>query len=314
MPRVMRALPNATVVCDKRCVTALSQHFDTSAWKFQVVAEGETLSLGKRTLQFVETPMVHWPESMFTYVPEEKLLFSMDAFGQHFATAERFDDDASLYAIMEQAKAYYANIVMPYGKSVVACLKKAEGLPIEMIAPSHGVIWRSRVAEIVRKYQDWSLCRPKPKVAVIYDSMWGSTEKMAQAILEGASLPGVAARLIHIRRSNLTRIATEMVDTAGVAFGSSTLNRSMMPMAAAVLAYLGGLRPTNKASFAFGSFGWGRGATEAIDESLRAMNWDLLRDPLKCQFRPTPEALDECREAGKTLAERALQMAAEAAV
>ena len=312
VPRVMQALPNATVVCDKRCVTALSQYFDTSSWKFQVVAEGETLSLGNRSLQFVETPMVHWPESMFTYVPEEKLLFSMDAFGQHFATAERFDDDAPLYAIMEQAKAYYANIVMPYGKSVVACLKKAAGLPIEMIAPSHGVIWRSGVDEILRKYRDWSVCRPKPKVAVIYDSMWGSTESMARAILEGASLPGVAARLIHIRRSNLTRIATEMVDTAGIAMGSSTLNRGMMPMAAAVLSYVGGLRPTNKACFAFGSFGWGRGATEAIDESLRAMNWDVLRDPLKSQFRPTEETLEECHAAGKTLAEKALQMVADA--
>ncbi|MBN2474955.1 MAG: FprA family A-type flavoprotein [Pirellulales bacterium] len=310
LPRVMTALPQATLVCDKRCRAALAQHFDTSSWRFQIVAEGDSLSLGRRTLAFVETPMVHWPESMFTYVPEEKLLFSMDAFGQHYASSERFDDELPLGTILDEAKAYYANIVMPYGKQVVECLAKAAELEIEMIATSHGLIWRSHVADIVAAYRDWSAGRPKAKVLVIYDTMWQSTDEMARAILQGASQPGVQAKLINIRRSSLTRIATEVLDAAAIAFGSATLNRMMMPMAGAVLTYLKGLRPVDKAGFAFGSYGWGRGGPEAIEEWLQAMPWEILRKPLKAQYRPTPEIIEECLAAGRLLADQAVRKAA----
>lgn len=311
LPRVMEALPNATLVCDKKCETALSQHCDTSHWKIRVVATGQELSLGKRRLQFIETPMVHWPESMFTYVPEQKLLFSMDAFGQHWATSQRFDDEEPLCTVMEEAKAYYANIIMPFGKPVKRCLQQVAALPLEMIAPSHGVIWRRHVAEILGAYANWAAGRPKPKVLVIYDSMWESTAMMAGAIHQGASLPGTDARLIPVRGSPLTRIAAEMIDAAAVALGSSTLNTQMMPQVAAVLTYLKGLRPVGKAGFAFGSYGWGRGGPEAIDQWMRAMDWEVLRPPLKAQFRPTPEVLDACRTGGQVLAERAQQLAAD---
>jgi flavorubredoxin len=310
LPQVMAALPHATLVCDRRCQSTLSQYYDTSGWKIRLVATGDTLPLGSRTLCFVETPMVHWPESMFTYVPEEKLLFSMDAFGQHLATSERFDDQVPLCTVMSEAKTYYANIVMPFGKSVAACLKKAAELQIEMIAPAHGVIWRSRAAEILKAYENWSLCRPKPKVLVIYDTMWESTAAMAGAIAQGASLPAVETKLIHVRRTNLTQIATEVIDAATIAFGSSTLNRDMMPLAAAVLSYLKGLRPTGKAAFAFGSYGWDPGGPKAVDEALRAMRWEILREPIRAQYRPTREVLDECAAAGKMLGEKAREMAA----
>lgn len=311
LARVIDAMPNATVVCTRKGVEALSRHFDTSAWKTRVVATGEKLSLGERTLEFIETPMVHWPESMFTYIPQQKLLFSMDAFGQHYTSSQRFDDEVPLCKIMEEAKTYYANIVMPYGKQVAATLKRVAEIPVDVIAPSHGVIWRSHAARIVQAYRDWSACRPKPKVLVIYDTMWESTGRMARAIQEGASQQGVDSVLIHIRRCSLTRIAAEVLDAATVAFGSSTLNRGMMPMAAAVLTYLVGLRPLGKAGFAFGSYGWGRGGPKAVGEYLEAMKWEILREPLRAQYRPTPQLLDECREAGAMLAEKARQMAAD---
>jgi len=310
LPRVMEALPNATLVCNKKCVAALSRHFDISTWKTRVIATGEGIRLGKRTLQFIDTPMVHWPESMFTFIPEEKLLFSMDAFGQHYATSGRFDDEVPLCTLMAEAKKYYATIVTPYGKQVAGVLEQAASLDIGMIAPAHGVIWRTHIAKILEAYEDWCVCRPKPKVVVIYDTMWDSTGRMARAIHEGASLSGVEAVLVNIRGSNLTQIATEIIDTATVAFGSATLNRGMMPMAGAVLTYLKGLSPVGKAGFAFGSYGWGKGGPEAVNECLTAMKWQIIRDPLKAQFRPTPEILDECRAAGKTLAERAREMAA----
>lgn len=307
LPRVMEALPGAALVCDKKCEAALSKHHDTSSWNIQIVATGDILSLGKRTLRFIETPMVHWPESMFTYVPEEKLLFSMDAFGQHYASAQRFDDETPLHTLLEEAKTYYANIVMPYGKPVAAVLEQAGELDIDMIAPSHGVIWRSHVPKILEAYRNWAVCRPEPKVLVIYDTMWDSTAQMARAIHEGASAAGVEAKLIHIRRSTLTRIAAEVLDAAAVAFGSATLNQGMMPMAGAVLTYLKGLRPVGKAGLAFGSYGWGKGGPEAVDEWLKTMKWDRLREPLKAQYRPTSDVLDECRAAGKMLAEKARQ-------
>ncbi|MCX7428201.1 MAG: FprA family A-type flavoprotein [Planctomycetia bacterium] len=293
LPEVMQALPNATLVADAKCLAALAGHFDTSGWKTRTIADGETLSLGRRTLRFIETPMVHWPESMFTYVAEERLLFSMDAFGQHYASSGRFDDEVPVATILDEAKTYYANIVMPYGKQVARVLQQTANLPIDMIAPAHGVIWRSHVPAILRAYADWSVCRRAAKVVVIYDTMWGSTGEMAEAIHEGASRPGVEAVLLNIRRSNLTRLATEMLDAATVAFGSPTLNGGMMPMAAAVLAYLKGLRPVGKAGFAFGSYGWGVGGPEAISEHLAAMKWEIPREPLKARYRPTAEVLAE---------------------
>ena len=311
LPEVLRAMPQATLLCDKNCAAALGAHFDTSSWKIQTVAHEETVSLGRRSLQFIETPMVHWPESMFTYVPEEKLLFSMDAFGQHYATAERFDDEADAMVMMQEARTYYANIVMPYAKAVLTCLDRVGHLEIGTIAPSHGLIWRRHVAEIVAAYRNWATHRPKPKVLVLYDTMWESTAAMGQAILEGAAQPGVTASLVHVRRSSLTRIADEVLDAAAVAVGSSTLNRGMMPMVAATLSYLEGLRPLNKATLAFGSYGWGRGGPEAVDLALRALQWEVVREPLRSRYRPTPETLDACRQAGRLLADRARALAAE---
>lgn len=323
LPQVMRAMPRAALLCDKKCAAALADHFDVSSWNVRTVADGECVSLGRRTLQFVETPMVHWPESMFTFVPEEKLLFSMDAFGQHYAAGERFDDLSDLAVAMQEARTYYANIVMPYGKAVATCLQRTDELDLRMIAPSHGLIWRGHVAEIVEAYRRWATGRVRPKVLVIFDTMWESTAAMARAIVEGAlsfaPLPlqegsggeavapsGVAVELIHVRRSSLTHIADEVLEAAAVAFGSATLNRGMMPMAAAALCYLEGLRPRNKAAVAFGSYGWGRGGAETVDRALRELEWDVLGEPIRARYRPTPEILDQCRAAGRQLAEKAL--------
>jgi flavorubredoxin len=309
LPQVLPSLPNATLLCNKKCAAALGQYYDTSRWRIRLVASGDTVPLGKRTLRFLETPMVHWPESMFTYLPEEKLLFSMDAFGQHYASSQRFDDEAPPGPVMDEAKAYYANIIMPYGKAVTACLEATAAWQPAMIAPSHGVIWRRHAAEIVQAYRDWVAGRPRPKVLVIYDTMWESTAAMAEAILEGASQPGVQTVLIHVRRWSPVRIAAEVLDAAAVALGSPTLNREMMPALAAMLCYLKGLRPPGKAGFAFGSYGWGRGGAEAIHQWLAEMQWEILREPLRSQYRPTPAILHECRAAGKMVADKARALA-----
>jgi flavorubredoxin len=311
LPVILKACPNAQLVCDAKCKDALSRHYDTSGWNWKIVATGDTISLGKRTLTFVETPMVHWPESMFTYVPEEKLLFSMDAFGQHYASAHRFDDEEPLDVIMAEAKTYYANIVMLYGKPIGQVLDKAAGLDIEIVAPSHGVIWRKNLETIISAYKCWIVCKPAAKVLVVYDTMWRSTEKMAQAILEGASECGVDARLINIRTSGTTVLAAEILDAAAIAFGSPTLNMTLMPQMAAGLTYLKGLKPQGKAGFAFGSYGWAKGGAKDVETYLKDMKFEILREPLQVQFVPGEEVLDECRAAGKMLAEKALAASCE---
>ncbi|MBC8478458.1 FprA family A-type flavoprotein [bacterium] len=308
LPRVMAALPDAEVVCNVKCREALNRQFDTSRWRFKIVSSGEELSLGKSVLRFIDTPMVHWPESMFTFMPQERILFSMDAFGQHYATSRRFDDENPEEIILEEARAYYANIVLPYSSIVTRLLGSTSDLKPTLIAPSHGIIWRTHIDRIVQAYHDWSSHKPQPKVLIIYDTMWNSTELMARAIQAGAEISGVDARLIHLRRSSHSRIAAEVQDAAAVAFGSPTLNGTMMPMAGALLTYLKGLRPQGKVAFAFGSFGWGNGGPEEIDEIMRKLKWDLTRPPLKAQFRPTAEILEECRREGRQLATRALEL------
>jgi flavorubredoxin len=309
LPGILKFLPNATLLCDEKCKKILSRHYDISDWKIQLVSTGDEVSIGQRTLHFIETPMVHWPESMFTYVPEDKILFSMDAFGQHYATSQRFDDEVPLFEVIKEAKTYYANIIMPYGKMVAKTLDKVADLDIEMIAPSHGLIWRTHLDKIVRAYKDWMVCQPSRKVLVMYDTMWEGVGKMAEAIHGGAAQEGIDAQLIHIRRTNLTNIATEVMDAAAVAFGSSTLNQHLMPMAGAVLTYLKGLRPVNKAGFAFGSYGWSGGGAEDVDSYLKEMKWDILRDPITSRYRPTNELLEECRQAGMMLADKAREVA-----
>lgn len=309
LPEVMKACSNAVLVCNEKCLKYLEMYYDTSSWSVKVVKDGEALSLGRRTLTFINTPMVHWPESMMTYVKEEKLLFSMDAFGQHYASAGRFDDEEPLDVVMAETKSYFANIVMLYRTPGQKALDAAGKIEIETIAPSHGVIWRTHVDKIVNAYQDWVKGRRIAKVLIIYDTMWHSTEKMANSVLEGAMIPGVDTKLFFVRANSLTNLATEVLDSAAIAFGPAALSQTLMPKLAALLAYLKGFKPSGKAGFAFGSYGWSKGACRAIEGYLQDMKFDLSRESIEVQFAPTREVLDECRAAGLELARKALQMA-----
>jgi flavorubredoxin len=311
LPEVMKALPNAKLLCNEKCRSALASHYDIGEWDIQLVSPEDEISLGNRTLTFMNTPMVHWPESMFTYVPEEKLLFSMDAFGQHLATSVRFDDQWPLCMTMMEAKTYYANIVNPYSKAVQRTLEAAGDLEIDMVAPSHGLIWRSHIPDILSSYRKWANGEYKPKVLVLYDTMWESTVRMAEVIQDGAiSIDGsLDVQRLHVRRTSLTRIATELLDSASVACGSSTLNTQMMPMLSAVLTYAKGLRFSPKASVAFGSSGWGIGGPEQIHKWFEEAKWESVREPVKANYRPDEEVLKQCREAGEMLGRKAVEKA-----
>lgn len=311
LPVVMRKLPNAVLVCNARCQKTLSAYYDTTGWRWKIVEDGEKLEIGRRTLEFHFTPMVHWPESMFTYVPEEKLLFSMDAFGQHLASSERFDEEI-LDEALREAKTYYANIVMPYPKQVLKTLEMASKLDLETVCPSHGVVWRKHLPEIVEAYSRWASGRVEPKVLILYDTMWESTTMLAKAIYAGVlDVPGATAQLFSIRTCTLADLVTAASDAGCCAIGSSTQNAVQMPMVSAVMTYFQGLKPPVKHALAFGSYGWGRGAAEEITAWFERVKWEPVCEPVKCIYRPDDAALAAARAAGKLLGEKAVEMAKE---
>ena len=309
LPAVMAALKNATLVANAKCVDALSRHYDTKAWKIQVVKDGDTLDLGGKTLKFFDTPMVHWPESMATYVVEDEVLFSMDIFGQHYASSERFDTEANLAEVFQEAKTYYANIVLLYARPAANALAKLGGLKLKAVCPSHGVIWTKHFPEIVECYKAWAVSKPAKKVVVFYSTMWGSTQKMAAAIAAGAETRNVDVKLFNLAATDDTDIVREVMDCGAFAVGSPTLNMGIMPRAARTLTYLRGLHPANKTGFAFGSYGWGSKGAEEASKYLEAFGVKLLRAPLTCRFAPDAATLDACREAGVQLADAALAAA-----
>ncbi|MCI6590185.1 MAG: FprA family A-type flavoprotein [Lentisphaeraceae bacterium] len=300
-PAMVAACPQAEVVCNAKCKDALSRHYDTTGWKFRVVKEGETLDLGGRTLQFFDTVMCHWPESMVTYLVEEELLFSMDIFGQHYATYCRFDDEANMAEVMQEAKTYYANIVLLYAKPVAAAAKKLLGLKLKMVAPSHGVIWRSHFQEILNAYLAWHVSKPTKKVIVFYSTMWQSTRQMAEAIVRGANEFDVQVKLFDLKAVGDTELITELMDCAAFACGTPTLNQSLMPRMAAALTYIRGLKPAGKKAFSFGSFGWASKGAEEAQEYLKAFGCELLCEPITCKFAPDAATLEKCLEAGRAL-------------
>lgn len=308
LPQAVKAFPNAQIVAVRKCRDTVDRYFGAADWNWRIVTTGDEIKLGARTLRFLETPMVHWPDSMMTYVPEDGLLFSMDAFGQHIASAARFDDETDLALILEEAKTYYANIVSPYGKFAQKTLEAAAGLTINMIAPSHGVIWRKNIPAIIAAYKQWTGNVNRPKVAVFYDSMWESTGRIAESIVQAADTDGVETVLLHVRHSSLTRIATEFLDTAAFAFGSATLNGLLMPQAAAALTYMRGMNRKNKSGFAFGSYGWGaNGGSDQVEESMKVAGWNIVHPIIKSSYRPTPETLATAEAAGRMLAKIALE-------
>ena len=308
LPAVMAACPNAALVCDQKCRDVLSIYYETADWKFKIVKTGDSLRLGRRTLEFIETPMTHWPESMATWIPQDRLLFSMDAFGQHYATSGRFDDEVDGAELFEEAKTYVANILMLYAVPVAKAVAAVRQLDPAIICPSHGVVWRRNVVRMLDAYDRWDVCAPVRKVVVLYDTMWKSTEAMAEAIVQGAIAeggPAVTVKSFHVRSTTGTKLATEILDAAAFAAGSPTLNGTLMPAMADALTYLKGLRPAHKAGFAFGSYGWGRGGPEEVEHYLQTMKVELLRPVLKLNYKPSAAGLEECREAGRLLAQHA---------
>ncbi len=300
LPRVMHKIGESTpLICSKMGEKNLSRHF-SQPWQYHVVNSGDTLCLGKRTLSFMETRMLHWPDSMFTYCQGDEILFSSDAFGQHYATFEKFDDLAG-NTIMDHAKKYYANILMPYAPLITKLIEQVcqMGLKIRMICPDHGVIWRKRPHSIVDAYAQWSRQDAEQKAVVIYDTMWHSTEKMATAIAEGIQATGCAVVPMHLRKCHRSDIMTEVLDAKAVVVGSPTLNNGLFPTVADLLTYMKGLKPKHKLGAVFGSYGWSGEAPKLVRRELEAMQVELVDEALRIKYVPSKESLQECYELGR---------------
>jgi len=289
------------VYCSKMGFKNLTRHFGTG-FNFCTVKEGEDFSLGNRTLTFLETRMLHWPDSMFAYLKEDGILFSSDAFGQHYAGFEKFDDKIG-DDIMVHAKKYFANILLPYSPLILKLHEKvaALGLDIKMICPDHGVLWRDDPAKVVNAYVEWSQQEPRRKALVIYDTMWHSTERMADAIATGLASQGVSVRPMHLRKWHRSDIMTEVLDAAGIVVGSPTLNNGLFPTVSDFLTYMKGLKPKNKIAGAFGSYGWSGEAVNLIKNELNDMKFKVLEPDTKVQFVPDLEDLMGCYNFGKTM-------------
>ena len=262
----------------------LSKHF-AQKWNYHPVDNGEELGLGKKTLAFMETRMLHWPDSMFTYVKEDKILFSSDAFGQHYAGPERFDDEIG-DAIMPHARKYFANILLLYAPLILKLVDKVKemGLAIDMICPDHGIIWRKDPEKIINSYVEWSLQKPKRKAVIIYDTMWHSAETMAKAIVDALSEEGVNARPMNLRACHRSDIITEVLDAGAVVIGSPTLNNGLFPTISDFLTYMKGLKPKNKVAAAFGSYGWSGEAVKLINKELEEMKFEVIDPGLIIQY------------------------------
>ncbi|MBL7168538.1 FprA family A-type flavoprotein [Candidatus Bathyarchaeota archaeon] len=274
--------------------------------KITSIKDKPTISLGKKTLHFAAIPMVHWPDSMVTYIPEDKLLLPNDAFGQHLASSKRFDDEVDTAVLMQEAETYYANIVMPLWMSVNRAFKALEGLEIDMIGPSHGIIWRGNPGMILEAYQRWVQGESKPRAVIVYDTMWGSTEKVANALFGGLASEGVEVKIHKLGSSHNSDVIADILEAKAVLVGTPTLNNGLFPTVASFLAYMKGLKPKNKIGAVFGSFGWGGGAKRAAEEEMKAAGIDLVESELDFRFRPTEEELEKAVQFGVELAKRIL--------
>ncbi len=295
---IMRVAKNAEIICSQKGKEGICKNFDCKDWSIRVVRNGETLKIGKKTLTFIDMTMLHWPDSIATYLVEDKILFSNDAFGQHVASEERFAEDIGVEEAMKWAKMYYANILMPLAALVKKKLEEIKNLEIKMIFPSHGVAWKDP-KRIVESYAKWANFEVENKVVIVYDTMWGSTEKLARIIADGAG-KFATVRLFNVRKDSWTEIVTEILDAKAIAIGAPTIHNSIFPPVAGFLTYLRSLKPKNKKALAFGSYGWNGVAVKEIAKVFEELGFETMQFAVK--FKPTKEEIEKAYDLGVELA------------
>ncbi|MCM8824105.1 MAG: FprA family A-type flavoprotein [Candidatus Omnitrophica bacterium] len=286
--------PNAEVICSPQGKENLRYHFKKN-WKFKVVDTQDTLNIGKRTLKFFLTPMVHWPDSMVTYSETDGILFSNDAFGQHYASVERFVDEAGRDIVLRESAKYYANIVMPYGNNVLKTLETLNSLKIEMICPSHGLIWRKKedIEKIKELYLKWGSYRTDKKVVIVYDTMWGSTERIAFELFKLIGKLNIPCRLINLAVTHISEVITEVLEAKVLILGTPILNNKIFPTVASFLTYLRGLKPKNRFGLTFGSYGWSKLGFKELEDGIKEAGIELIAEGIYPRYVPDDDFLND---------------------
>ncbi len=306
LPLLLKEIPDTPVYCTKNGKRILQGHYHED-WNFVEVKTGDTLSIGESTLTFVEARMLHWPDSMMTYMSGENILFSNDAFGQHYASEFFYNDKIDQCELWEEAIKYYANILTPFSKLVTMKINEILGfeLPLSMIATSHGIIWRDNPAQIVEKYLEWADDYQENQISIIYDSMWHGTRRMAEGIMEGIRKtdPEVTVKLFNAAITDKNDIITEIFKSKGILLGSSTVNKSIQHAVGGLMEMVKGLGFQNKKAAAFGSYGWSGESIEILEGKLKEANFEIVQEGIKSLWNPDDEAMDECKDFGKRFAE-----------
>ncbi|HLR33843.1 MAG TPA: anaerobic nitric oxide reductase flavorubredoxin [Tissierellales bacterium] len=305
LPLLMKEIPEVPIYCTAAGARILKAHYHED-WNFVEVKTGDTLNIGESELTFVEAKMLHWPDSMFTYMSGENILFSNDAFGQHYASEQMYNDLVDQSELYYEALKYYANILSPFNPLVTMKIKEVLGfnLPLDMIATSHGIIWRDNPTQIIEKYLEWAKDYEENQVTIIYDSMWDATKRMAETIAEGirSEDKDVVIKLYKTSNTDKNDIITEMFKSKAVLFGASTVNNSILSSMSGVLDMIKGLGFKKKRAAAFGSYGWSGEGVKIMTERLKDAKMDVVNDGIRELWNPDDEALERCREFGKDFA------------
>lgn len=305
LPELMRHIPDTPIYCTKNGVKSLKGHYHQD-WNFNVVKTGDRLSLGQKELVFIEAPMLHWPDSMFCYLTEDNILFSNDAFGQHYASEYMFNDLVDQSELFSECIKYYANILTPFSPMVIKKIKEVLGfnLPLDIICTSHGVIWRNKPEQIVERYLDWADSYQENQISIIYDTMWNGTRVMAEKIAEGIKEGDkeVEVKLFNLAKRDKNDVITEVFKSKAILVGSPTINRGILVAVAGILEEIKGLKFTNKKAAAFGCYGWSGESVKIINAILKESGFNIVDEGLRVMWNPDNEGMASCFEYGKQFA------------
>lgn len=301
---LMREIPDTPIYCTANGVKSIKGQYHKD-WNFVTVKTGDTLNIGEHTLTFIEAPMLHWPDTMFTYMDKENILFSNDGFGQHFASESIYADKVDQAELYEEAIKYYANILAPFSMFVTKKINEilSFNLPVDMICPSHGLIWRENPNQIVEKYLEWADNYSENQITIVYDTMWNNTKKMAEAIAKGIHNKDkdVTIKLMNSAKEDKTEILTQVFKSKIVLVGSPTVNNGYLYSIAGILEMLRGMKLKNKKAAAFGSYGWSGEAVKLITEELKKAGFEIISDGIKSMWTPDEDTLETCIQFGKSL-------------
>ena len=307
LPELMRHIPDTPIYCTKNGLKSLKGQYHQN-WNFNVVSTGDTLSLGEKELVFVEMPMLHWPDSMLCYLTGDNVLFSNDAFGQHYASELMYNDLVNQAELYAECIKYYANILTTYSLMVTKKINEilSLNLPLDMICPSHGVIWRDQPEQIVEQYLKWADDYQENQITIIYDTMWNGTHRMAEHIAEGIKKANknVDVKLFHLSKRDKNDVVTEIFKSKAILVGSPTANRGVLTSVAAILEFIKGLKFKKKKAAAFGCYGWSGESTKIISNSLQKSGFEIVDEGLKVNWDPDNENLKKCIEYGKNFSEQ----------